>query len=85
MGRALGGQFPQARAVFEEVDAALSERLSAIMFEGPEETLTLTASAQPALMVVSMAIIRVMEARGGTFRPHPAMRGAPSFPQMPSG
>ncbi len=64
MGRALAEQFSEARAVFEEVDAALAEKLSHIMFEGPEETLTLTANAQPALMAVSMAIIRVMEARG---------------------
>jgi [acyl-carrier-protein] S-malonyltransferase len=64
MGKALADQFPEARAVFDEVDAALGEKLSAIMFEGPEDTLTLTANAQPALMAVSMAIIRVMEARG---------------------
>jgi [acyl-carrier-protein] S-malonyltransferase len=64
MGKALAEQFSEARAVFDEVDEALGEKLSAIMFEGPEETLTLTANAQPALMAVSMAIIRVMEARG---------------------
>ena len=64
MGKALAEQFPEARAVFDEVDAALGAKLSHIMFEGPEETLTLTANAQPALMAVSMAIIRVMEARG---------------------
>jgi [acyl-carrier-protein] S-malonyltransferase len=64
MGKALADQFPEARAVFDEVDAALGEKLSAIIFEGPEDTLTLTANAQPALMAVSMAIIRVMEARG---------------------
>jgi [acyl-carrier-protein] S-malonyltransferase len=63
MGRALAEQFPEASAVFDEVDAALGEKLSSVMFEGPEETLTLTANAQPALMAVSMAIIRVMEAR----------------------
>ena len=64
MGKALADQFSEARAVFAEVDEALGEKLSAVMFEGPEETLTLTANAQPALMAVSMAIIRVMEARG---------------------
>ena len=64
MGKALAEQYSEARAVFSEVDEALGEKLSAIMFDGPEETLTLTANAQPALMAVSMAIIRVMEARG---------------------
>lgn len=64
MGRELAEAFPEARAVFDEVDAALGEKLSAIMWEGPEETLTLTANAQPALMAVSIAAIRVMEARG---------------------
>jgi [acyl-carrier-protein] S-malonyltransferase len=64
MGKALAEQFAEARAVFDEVDGALGEKLSAFIFEGPEETLTLTANAQPALMAVSMAIIRVMEARG---------------------
>ncbi len=64
MGKELAADFAEARAVFEEVDEALGEKLSATMFEGPEETLTLTANAQPALMAVSMAIIRIMEARG---------------------
>ncbi|MBB4065557.1 ACP S-malonyltransferase [Gellertiella hungarica] len=64
MGKELAAEFAEARAVFEEVDEALGEKLSATMFEGPEETLTLTANAQPALMAVSMALIRVMEARG---------------------
>ena len=64
MGKELSASFAEARAVFEEVDEALGEKLSATMFDGPEETLTLTANAQPALMAVSMAIIRVMEARG---------------------
>ncbi len=64
MGKALAQAFPEARAVFDEVDAALGEKLSTLMFEGPEETLTLTANAQPALMAVSMAIIKVMAARG---------------------
>lgn len=64
MGRELADNFPQARAVFEEVDDALGEKLSAIMWEGPEDELTLTANAQPALMAVSMAAIRAMEAGG---------------------
>lgn len=64
MGKALADAFPEARAVFEEVDDALSERLSAIIFEGPIETLTLTANAQPALMAVSLAATRALEANG---------------------
>lgn len=64
MGQALAEQFAEARAVFEEVDEALGQKLSAIMFEGPEDVLTLTANAQPALMAVSMAVIRVMQAQG---------------------
>ncbi len=64
MGKALAEQFAEARAVFEEVDAALGEKLSATMFDGPEDQLTLTANAQPALMAVSIATLRVMEARG---------------------
>lgn len=64
MGKALAEQFAEARAVFEEVDAALGEKLSATMFEGPEDVLTLTANAQPALMAVSMAVLRVMESQG---------------------
>ena len=64
MGKTLSQQFAEARAVFEEVDDALGQKLSTIMFEGPEDTLTLTANAQPALMTVSMAVLRVMEAQG---------------------
>ncbi|PHR17451.1 MAG: [acyl-carrier-protein] S-malonyltransferase [Hoeflea sp.] len=64
MGKDLAAAYPEARAVFDEVDAALGEKLSAVIFEGPEETLTLTANAQPALMAVSMALVRVLEARG---------------------
>ena len=66
MGKDLADAFPEARAVFKEVDDALGQKLSAIMWEGPEETLTLTANAQPALMAVSMAAIRVLAARGVT-------------------
>jgi [acyl-carrier-protein] S-malonyltransferase len=65
MGKALADAFPQARAVFDEVDAALSQKLSAIIFDGPAEELTLTANTQPALMAVSMAAFRVLEAEAG--------------------
>src|SRR3982751_840850 len=65
MGRALADAFPQARAVLDEVDAALSQKLSALMFEGPADELTLTANAQPALMAASLATIRVLEAEAG--------------------
>jgi [acyl-carrier-protein] S-malonyltransferase len=64
MGKDLAEAFPEARAVFEEVDEALGQKLSDIMWNGPEETLTLTANAQPALMAVSVAAMRVLEARG---------------------
>lgn len=64
MGKDLAAAYPEARAVFDEVDAALGEKLSTLIFEGPDESLTLTANAQPALMAVSMALIRVLEARG---------------------
>jgi len=64
MGKDLADAFPEARAVFAEVDEALGEKLTTTMWEGPEETLTLTANAQPALMTVSMAIMRTLEARG---------------------
>ena len=64
MGRDLADAFPEARQVFAEVDDALGEKLSELMWEGPEETLTLTANAQPALMAVSMAAMRALAARG---------------------
>jgi len=64
MGKDLAENFAEARAVFQEVDDALGEKLSETMFNGPEETLTLTANAQPALMAVSMAVVRVLEAKG---------------------
>jgi [acyl-carrier-protein] S-malonyltransferase len=65
MGKALAEAYPAARAVFAEVDAALAQNLSALMFEGPEAELTLTANAQPALMAVSLAALRVLEAEAG--------------------
>jgi [acyl-carrier-protein] S-malonyltransferase len=64
MGKALAEQFPEARAVFDEADAALGERLSALMFDGPSETLTLTENTQPAILTVSMAAYRVLSTRG---------------------
>lgn len=64
MGQDLASNYAQARAVFEEVDDALQTNLSKIMFEGPEDTLRLTENAQPALMAVSMAVVRVLEAKG---------------------
>jgi [acyl-carrier-protein] S-malonyltransferase len=65
MGKALAANFALAQKVFDEVDEALGSKLSAIIFEGPIETLTLTENAQPALMAVSMAVIRVLEAEAG--------------------
>jgi [acyl-carrier-protein] S-malonyltransferase len=65
MGRELAEAFAPARHVFEEVDEALKQRLSRLMFEGPEDDLTLTENAQPALMAVSLAIMRTLEQEGG--------------------
>jgi len=65
MGQALAEAFPTARQLFEEVDEALSQPLSRLMFEGPESELTLTENAQPALLAVSLAVIRVLEAEAG--------------------
>jgi [acyl-carrier-protein] S-malonyltransferase len=65
MGKALAEAFAPARRVFEEVDTALGERLSDIIWNGPAETLTLTQNAQPALMAVSLAAMRVLESEGG--------------------
>lgn len=65
MGRELADAFAPARYVFEEVDEALKQRLSRLMFEGPEAELTLTENAQPALMAVSLAVMRTLEQDGG--------------------
>ncbi len=65
MGKALADAFPAARAVYAEVDEALGQNLSALMWDGPEDQLTLTENAQPALMAVSMAVVRVLEAEHG--------------------
>lgn len=64
MGKALADAYPAARAVFDEVDAALDEKLSALIWEGDQETLTLTQNAQPALMATSIAALRALEAEG---------------------
>ncbi len=65
MGKALADNFAPARDVFAEVDDALSEKLSATIWEGPADKLTLTENAQPALMAVSLAVLRVLEAEAG--------------------
>jgi [acyl-carrier-protein] S-malonyltransferase len=65
MGKALAEAFPAARAVFDEVDAALGEKLTGIIWDGPGETLQLTENAQPALMAVSLATMRVLESEAG--------------------
>ena len=65
MGKELAATFPAAAAVFDEVNEALGQNLTKLMFEGPEDTLTLTENAQPALMAVSLAVMRVLESEGG--------------------
>jgi [acyl-carrier-protein] S-malonyltransferase len=65
MGKALADAFPVAKAVFDEVDAALGEKLTDIIWNGPADTLTLTENAQPALMAVSIATLRVLESEAG--------------------
>src|SRR2546425_12513642 len=65
MGKALAETFPQARAVLAEVDEALGQNLSGLMFEGSPAELTLTTNAQPALLAVSLAAVRVLEAEAG--------------------
>src|SRR5260370_12914750 len=66
MGSDLAKAFATARDVFQEVDEALKQNLSKLMWEGPESDLVLTENAQPALMAVSMAIARILEKDGGT-------------------
>ena len=65
MGKTLAANFAAAQQVFEEVDVALGSRLSNIIFEGPADALTLTENAQPALMAVSLAVLRVLEGEAG--------------------
>ena len=64
MGKELYDAFPAAKAVFDEVDDALGEKLSDVVFNGPDDALTLTANTQPALMAVSLAAFRVLEEKG---------------------
>ena len=73
MGRDLAAAFAAAREVFQEVDDALNQKLSKLMFEGPAEDLTLTANTQPALMAVSLAVLRVLETEGGFTLPQKAV------------
>lgn len=70
MGRGLASQYPEAREVFEAVDDALGEKLSAVIWNGPDEELTLTENAQPALMAVSLATFRVLENQGFNLSNH---------------
>ena len=70
MGQALAEAFPEARAVFSDVDTALGQDLSHIMFEGPDDQLTLTANTQPALMAVSIAATKALASRGITVKDH---------------
>src|SRR5215475_396644 len=65
MGKALAEAFAPAREVFQEVDDALSQKLSRLMWEGPVSDLTLTENAQPAIMAASLAIVRVLQREGG--------------------
>ncbi len=73
MGRDLAAAFPAAREVFQEVDDTLNQKLSRLMFEGPPEDLILTANTQPALMAVSLAVLRVLESEGGFVLPDKAV------------
>ena len=70
MGRGLASQYPEAREVFEAVDDALGEKLSAVIWNGPDEELTLTENAQPALMAVSLATFRILENQGFNLSNH---------------
>lgn len=72
MGRDLAAAFAPARAVFEEIDETLKQKLQKLMFEGPAEDLTLTENAQPALFAVSLAVLRVLEAEAGLVVAHKA-------------
>src|SRR5919198_392705 len=64
MGKALADTYPLCRQTFDEADAALGEPLSRMIFEGPEDRLTLTENAQPAILAVSVAAFRLLESRG---------------------
>src|SRR4051812_50096054 len=93
MGQAVAEAFPAARYLFQEVDDALSQHLSRLMFDGPESELMLTENAQPALLAASLAVLRVLEseagfdvAAGGAPVARPPLRGdsAPGAPPAPS-
>src|ERR1700741_1523116 len=72
MGKALADAFAPAREVFQEVDDALNQKLSKLMWEGPESDLVLTENAQPAIMAASNAVLRVMQKEGGLVLAKPA-------------
>src|SRR5258708_27043314 len=93
MGKALAEAFPAARAVFDEVDSALGEKLTATIWDGPADILQLTENTQPALMAVSIATLRLLEteagffvARDAAFVPGPPLReySAPAAPRRPT-
>ena len=65
MGKALADAFPAAKAVLDEADAALGDKLSTLMWEGPTDTLMLTENAQPALLTMSVAVLKVLQAEAG--------------------
>ena len=79
MGREVYDAFPCAKDVFQEVDEALKQNLTKIIFEGPESDLVLTENTQPALMTVSMALMRVLEKEGGLS----FLKKFPSLPVIP--
>src|SRR5260370_16291980 len=85
MGKALAEAFASSRAVFAEVDAALGEKLSTILWEGPSETLTLTENAQPGLMAVSLAAMRALGTEAGVKLERDAalVAGPPPAPNSP--
>ncbi len=85
MGKDLAESFPEAREVFEEVDHALSQKLSAMMFDGHDIDLNLTENTQPALMAVSMAVVRVLERQGNiTIASHCAYVAGHSLGEYPA-
>src|SRR5574339_1295724 len=75
----LAKAYPEARAVFAEVDEALGQDLSRLMWEGPEDKLTLTENAQPALMAVSLAAIKVLATKGVKLKDRVAYVAGPSL------
>ncbi len=65
MGKSLWESFPEAKEVFDEIDESLGQNLRKLMFEGPDDSLNLTENTQPALMAVSMAVVRILQKQGG--------------------